>query len=68
MENKTYFIVQYNDCYNNGAGKMFECIVKRKIDFKKWLKIHNSQRKKLGELLELAEEFDLIPVQLFDNL
>jgi hypothetical protein len=68
METKNYFIVQYNDKFGNGDNTMFECIVKDKNDFIEWLKRHNSSRLEDGENEEGEEEFNLIPVQLFNNL
>jgi hypothetical protein len=62
---ETYYIVQYNDRYGNGNDKVYECIVKNKTGFKKWLKEHNAQRRAMGESGEHSEEFDLIPVNLY---
>jgi len=61
-----YYIVQYNDKYGNGKDKYFECIVKDKESFDKWLKAHNEERKEQGEMEEGAEEFDLIPIGSFE--
>ena len=61
-----YYIVQYNDKYGNGKDKYFECIVKDKESFDKWLKAHNEERKEQGEMEEGADEFDLIPINLFE--
>ena len=63
----TFYIVQYNDCYGNGTDKKIECIVRNKTGFKKWLKEHNAERRMMGADGEHSEEFDLIPVNLFDN-
>ena len=64
----TFYIVQYNDRYGNGTDKKIECIVKSKIDFLKWLKEHNDEREGMDAMVENAEEFDLIPVNLWDSL
>lgn len=64
----TFYIVQYNDCYGNGDDKKIECIVKNKTDFLKWLKEHNDERKGMGAEPEGAEEFNLIPVNLWKPL
>lgn len=64
----TYYIVQYNDCYGNGTDKKIECIVRNKTGFKKWLKEHNAERIMMGASGEYEEEFDLIPVNLWDSL
>jgi hypothetical protein len=47
---------------------MFECIVKDKNDFIEWLQKHNEEREADGNEPESEEEFNLIPVQLFNNL
>ena len=62
---KTYYIVQYNDCYGNGTDKSIETLVESKDDFKKWLEQHNKERIADGEIDESEEEFDLIPIELF---
>lgn len=62
-----YYIVQYNDRYGNGKDKYFECIVKNKTEFKAWLKQHNAERKGMGAMRELPDEFDLIPIGLFES-
>lgn len=67
MKGKTYFIVEYNDCYGNGYDKMFQCLVKNKTEFNKWLIQHNRERKAMGAQSDKKEEFDLIPVTLFNN-
>jgi phosphopantetheine adenylyltransferase len=64
----TFYIVQYNDRYGNGNDKSYECIVKSKDDFLKWLKEHNKERKGMGAMPESAEEFDLIPINLWTPL
>ena len=61
----TFYIVEYNDRYGNGDDKKIECIVKNKTAFNKWLKEHNQERKDMGAEPESAEEFDLIPVNLY---
>jgi hypothetical protein len=66
--NDTFYIVQYNDRYGNGTDKKIECIVKSKIDFLAWLKEHNDERESMDAILEGAEEFDLIPVNLWNSL
>lgn len=67
MKAKTYFIVEYNDRYGTGKNKMFECIVKDKNDFIAWLKQHNEKRLEEGASEEDEEEFNLIPLNLFNN-
>ena len=62
----TYYIVQYNDRYGNGDDKTYECILKDKETFDKWLKDHNDEREGMGAEPESAEEFDLIPIELFE--
>jgi hypothetical protein len=47
---------------------MYECIVKSKSDFLKWLKEHNKERKGMGAMSEGAEEFNLIPVNFWTPL
>ena len=61
-----YYIVQYNDKYGNRKEIYFECIVKNQKGFDKWLKAHNEERKEQGEMEEGADEFDLIPIGLFE--
>ena len=68
MSKNVFYIVQYNDCYGNGDGKMFECIVKSESEFKNWLKLHNSERELMGEEPEGDEEFTLIPVDFWESL
>lgn len=64
---KTFYIVQYNDRYGNGQNKTFETLVKSKDDFNKWLSKHNKYRVANGDIEEGAEEFDLIPITLFEK-
>lgn len=64
----TFYIVQYNDCYGNGDDKIYECIVKSKIDFLKWLKEHNEEREGMDAMTESSEEFNLIPINLWTPL
>jgi len=66
MSKNTFYIVQYNDKYGNGKNKVFETLVKDKQGFENWLKFHNAQRDDDGEMEEGADEFDLIPINLFD--
>lgn len=69
---KTYFVVQYNDCYGNGDTKL-EAIVKSHEDFIKWLEVHNKERADLQDLevddddfcYEGEEQFNLIPLNLY---
>ena len=65
MKTKTLYVVRYNDCYGNGDTNL-EVIVESKDDFKKWLKQHNEDRQENGEIEEYEEEFDLIPLELFN--
>jgi hypothetical protein len=66
MSNNTFYIVQYNDKYGNGKNKSFEILVKDKQVFEDWLKAHNQEREEEGEMEESADEFDLIPINLFE--
>ena len=66
MGNNNLYIVQYNDRYGNGTDKNLECIVKSHEDFYKWLEQHNSERVADGNEEESADEFDLIPIKLFN--
>ena len=66
MNQTTYYIVQYNDCYGHGTFTKMEAIIKSKSDFKRWFKQHNAKRKEMGASRERREEFDLIPVKFFD--
>lgn len=61
-----FYIVQYNDRYGNGNNKVLETLVKDKQGFENWLKFHNAQRHIDGNLPEGEEEFNLIPINLFD--
>ena len=61
-----FYIVKYNDKYGNGNDKSFEILVKDKQVFEDWLKAHNATRYLDGEMEEGAEEFDLIPINLFE--
>ncbi len=65
MKTKTLYVVRYNDCYGNGDTYL-EVIVESKDDFKKWLKQHNEDREENGEIEDNEEEFDLIPLELFN--
>jgi hypothetical protein len=67
MENSTFYIVEYNDCYGNGDQKSNEVLVRNEQEFLRWLEIRNKERADAGELVEDMEEFDLIPIELFDN-
>ena len=62
-----FYIVQYNDKYGNGNDKSFEILVKDKQVFEDWLKAHNQEREEQGEMEEGADEFDLIPISLFEQ-
>lgn len=62
----TFYIVQYNDRYGNGQNKAYECLVKSKAEFEEWLKRYNEEREEDGEMEESADEFDLIPISLFE--
>lgn len=66
MANTDLYIVQYNDRYGNGTDKKLECVVKSHEDFHKWLEQHNSERVADGNEEESTDEFDLIPIQLFN--
>jgi hypothetical protein len=66
MENKTFYIVEYNDCYGNG-DRQIEVLVRNEQEFLLWLGLRNKERADAGELIEDVEEFDLIPIELFDN-
>jgi len=63
---KTFYIVQYNDKYGNGNDKHLECIVKDKQAFESWLMAHNTLRESEGELTESEDEFNLIPINLYE--
>lgn len=65
MKETTFYIVQYNDCYGNGDQKSNEVIVKNEAGFWKWLEERNKERVAAGEMKEQAEEFDLIPINLY---
>jgi hypothetical protein len=67
MENNTFYIVEYNDCYGNGDQKSNEVLVRNEQEFLRWLELRNKERADAGELIEDVEEFDLIPIELFDN-
>ncbi len=62
---KTYYIVQYNDCYGNGDNKSIEALVESKEDFNHWFEQHNKDRENDGNEPECEDEFDLIPIELF---
>lgn len=68
MKTKTYYVVRYNDCYGNGETKL-EVIVESREDFKKWLELHNEERRDDFDdddfVEEKEEEFDLIPLELY---
>jgi hypothetical protein len=67
MEKNTFYIVEYNDCYGNGDQKSNEVLVRNKQEFLRWLEIRNKERADAGDLVEDMEEFDLIPIELFEN-
>ena len=67
MENNTFYIVEYNDCYGNGDQKSNEVLVRNEQEFLLWLERRNKERADAGELIEDVEEFDLIPIELFEN-
>ena len=64
--NNTFYIVQYNDRYGNG-NKILETLVRDEKSFQDWLKFHNAQRDIDGNELEQEDEFDLIPISLFES-
>ena len=65
MRTKTFYVVQYNDCYGNGDNKTLEVIVESHNDFKEWLKQRNEEREEFGESEEFEDEFNLIPLILY---
>ncbi len=67
MEKNTFYIVEYNDCYGNGDQKSNEVLVRSEQEFLLWLERRNKERADAGELIEDVEEFDLIPIELFEN-
>jgi hypothetical protein len=67
MKKNTFYIVEYNDCYGNGDQKSNEVLVRNEQEFLRWLEIRNKERADAGDLIEDMEEFDLIPIELFDN-
>jgi len=67
MKKNTFYIVEYNDCYGNGDQKSNEVLVRNEQEFLRWLEIRNKERADAGDLVEDMEEFDLIPIELFDN-
>ncbi len=69
---KTLYVVEYNDCYGNGTDKKLEVIVENHNQFLEWLKEHNENRRMdyLNDddfVEESAEEFNLIPLNLFQK-
>ena len=71
MRTKQVYIVQYNDCYGNGTDKKLEAVIESKDDFKSWLEQHNDNRRMdcISDddfIVESEEEFDLIPIDMFD--
>jgi hypothetical protein len=69
---KTLYVVEYNDCYGNGTDKKLEVIVETHNQFLEWLKEHNENRRMdyLDDddfVEENAEEFNLIPLNLFQK-
>jgi hypothetical protein len=69
---KTLYVVEYNDCYGNGTDKKLEVIVENHNQFHQWLKEHNEDRRMdyLNDddfVEESAEEFNLIPLNLFQK-
>jgi hypothetical protein len=68
---KTLYVVEYNDCYGNGTDKKLEVIVETHNQFLEWLKEHNENRRMdyLDDdfVEESAEEFNLIPLNLFQK-
>jgi len=69
---KTLYVVEYNDCYGNGTDKKLEVIVENHNQFLEWLKEHNEDRRMdyLHDddfVEESAEEFNLIPLKLFQK-
>ena len=65
-QEQTFYIVKYNDVYGNGDDTSIEVLLKSEKDFMKWLEEHNKEREKNGEQRESIEEFDVIPIQLFN--
>jgi len=51
------YIVKYKE------DNTTEGYVKNKKEFNLWLKKHNQQRKKEGEIIEHAREFELIEIK-----
>jgi hypothetical protein len=69
---KTLYVVEYNDCYGNGTDKKLEVIVETHNQFLEWLEEHNENRRMdyLNDddfVEESAEEFNLIPLNLFQK-
>lgn len=63
---QTFFIVKYNDNYGNGDDTSIETLVKSKEDFYHWLEKDNDNRKNLGESEYDEDDFDLIPITLYN--
>lgn len=66
VKTKTVYIVRYNDCYgvSGNDDTSIEAVLQKESDFKKWLKMHNADRKADGNEPESEEEFDIEGVQL----
>jgi hypothetical protein len=67
MEKNTFYIVQYNDRYGNGNDTKIEVLVRSQLEFNKWLKEHNAERIAMEEEPEGIEEFNLIPISLYES-
>lgn len=62
---KKFFAVEYTDKYNSGQDRKIEVILQSEKDFKKWIRQHNEERLKDGEIPESADDFSITPVNLF---
>ena len=61
------YLVEYNDIYGTGQGKVLEVALTSEKDFKIWLDEHNARRVSEGEMEEGADEFNLIELSVYQK-
>ena len=64
---KTFYVVEYNDCYGNGTREL-KVIVESHKDFLDWLQKHNNaKRTAFRDNNDTEAEFNLIPLELYQS-
>lgn len=63
-EQKRVYVVVYQDAGNNLAYSV-EAVIEKEEDFPLWLRMHNYQRYQEGEILEDADDFNVLAFDMY---